>query len=126
MTLEERKPTGLVSSATELRRLIIENPDLPLVVFAGDEANSGGDYSYVSCSCVRASVGSFLDCCQTINDCKCYTDRDEFEEDVADSLAEWPNGPTNGTDAEWNAYVKSVVAEYDPYWKKCIILYVNN
>lgn len=49
MTNDERRPTGLLHSADELRQLIRENPTLPLIVFAGEEANSG-DYSYMSCS----------------------------------------------------------------------------
>ena len=121
MTAEEKKPSGLVNSAKELRRFLIENPDLPLVVFAGNDANCG-DYSYTSCSSVQAYVGEFLDCKQKVNDERCYTDRDEFEEDVANCLAD----SFKGTDAEFRAHVKKVVAEYDRYWKKCIILEVDN
>lgn len=87
MTNDERHPTGLLHSADELRQLIRENPALPLLVFAGEEANSG-DYPYMSCSYIKAYKGEFLDCTQTVNDCMCYTDRDEFEKAVADSLAD--------------------------------------
>lgn len=87
MTNDERHPTGLLHSADELRQFIRENPTLPLLVFAGEEANSG-DYSYMSCSYIKVYKGEFLDCAQTVNDCMCYTDRDEFEETVADSLAD--------------------------------------
>lgn len=31
----------LIHDATELRKLIAENPDLPIVVLASEEANSG-------------------------------------------------------------------------------------
>jgi hypothetical protein len=31
MTREERKPTGLLHSADELKQLIVENPDLPIL-----------------------------------------------------------------------------------------------
>ena len=92
----------------------------PLLVFAGEEANSG-DYPYMSCSYIKAYKGEFLDCTQTVNDCMCYTDRDEFEEAVADSLADG-----DYTDEEFDALVKKTVAEYDPYWKPCIILNVDN
>ena len=37
MTREERKPTGLLHSADELKQLIVENPDLPILVFAVDD-----------------------------------------------------------------------------------------
>lgn len=45
MTNKERKPSGLLHSADELKQLIAENPDLPIVVFAGDDTNTG-DYTY--------------------------------------------------------------------------------
>lgn len=67
MTNDERRPTGLLHSADELRQLIRENPTLPLIVFAGEEANSG-DYSYMSCSYVKAYKGEYLDCSQSVND----------------------------------------------------------
>ena len=35
MTQDERKPTGILNSAEELRKLILDNPGLPLLVFAG-------------------------------------------------------------------------------------------
>lgn len=35
MTNEERRPTGLLHTADELRQLIRNNPTLPLLVFAG-------------------------------------------------------------------------------------------
>lgn len=120
MTNEERRPTGLLHTADELRQLIRNNPTLPLLVFAGEEANSG-DYSYMSCSYIKAYKGEFLDCAQTVNDCMCYTDRGEFEEAVADSLADG-----DYTDEEFDALVKKAIAEYDPYWKPCIILNVDN
>lgn len=39
----------LVHETEKLRKLIIENPDCPLLIFAGEEAN-GGDYSYMCCT----------------------------------------------------------------------------
>lgn len=120
MTNGERRPTGLLHTADELRQLIRNNPTLPLLVFAGEEANSG-DYSYMSCSYIKAYKGEFLDRAQTVNDCMCYTDRDEFEETVANSLVDG-----DYTDEEFDALVKKTVAEYDPYWKPCIILNVDN
>ena len=120
MTNDERRPTGLLHSADELRQLILENPTLPLIVFAGEEANSG-DYSYMCCSYIKAYKGEFLDCTQTINDCICYTDRDMFVEAVEDSLVDG-----DYTDEEFDALVKKTVAEYDPYWEPCIILNVDN
>ena len=77
MTIEERKPTGLLHSADELKQLIAENPDLPIVVFAGDDANTG-DYTYMSCNYVSATKGEFLDCDQQIDEC-CNSERGGLE-----------------------------------------------
>ena len=118
---EETIPTGILNSAEELRQLIIDNPGLPLLVFAGEDANSGV-WCYMTCSYVRAYVGEFLDCSQTVNDCKCYCDRDDFEEDIQDVMCD----DFEGTDEEFEQAVKDRMAEYDPYWKPCIIVNVNN
>lgn len=124
MTNKERKPSGLLHSADELKQLIVENPDLPIVVFAGDDANIG-DYSYTSCSYIKAYKGEFLDCAQTVNDCMCYTDRDEFEDDVADALAGEEQYRALPVD-EFNFFVERTVNEYDDFWKPCILLHVDN
>ena len=122
----ERRPTKLLSASDGLRKLLLENPGLPLLVFAGEEANSG-DYSQMSCSSVSAEKGEFLDCIQEVNDERVYTDRDDFAEDLADHLydtygaLEW-----DGTDREWDEFVERHIDEYDPYWRDCIILTVDN
>lgn len=124
MTNKERKPSGLLNAADELKQLIVENPDLPILVFAGDNANIG-DYSYTSCSYIKAYKGEFLDCAQTVNDCMCYTDRDEFEDDVADALAGEEQYRALPVD-EFNFLVERTVNEYDDFWKPCILLHVDN
>lgn len=124
MTNQERKQTGLLHSADELKRLVLEHQELPILVLAGDNANTG-DYGFMSCSRVRAQEGEFLDCKQKIDACKCYTDRDDFEDDVADFLAgeeQYRDLP----DDEFNALVEQTVNEYDDFWKPCILLLVDN
>lgn len=121
----EKFSTGFLHAADELRQLLIDNPGLPLVVLAGEDANSG-DYSTMFCGAVRACKGEFLDCMQKIDDCRAYTDRDDFAEDVADHLYDLEGDDFKGTDEEWDQHVAEVVAEYDPYWKDCIIVTVDN
>lgn len=123
MTNKERKPTGLLHSADELKQLILGHQELPILVLAGDNANNG-DYGFASCSRVRAQEGEFLDCKQKIDACKCYTDRDDFKDDVADFLAgeeQYRDLPYD----EFNALVERTVNEYDEFWKFCIILRVD-
>mgnify|MGYP004661456359 CR=1 FL=1 len=116
-----KKTIDLFNSTEELRKLIIENPDLPLVVFAGEDANTG-DYSSTSCSDVLAYIGEILNCENDVCDCIC-DDRIEFEEKLIDKLdKEHPEL----NDDEFDELLKMRKDEFDPYWEKCIILYVNN
>lgn len=121
MTDFERKPTGLLRSADELRELIIMNPSLPIIIFAGEDSNNG-DYSYTSCSYIKAYKGEFLDCMQTVDDERCFTDRDEFREALEDHLADCGKF----TNKEFDTLIEKQLAEYEPYWEPCICLYVDN
>ena len=116
----EKLPTQLLHSADTLKALIMNNPDLPLVVFAGIDANNG-DYSYMSCSSCRANVGEFLDCMQDINDEICFTDRDEFREEL-----EYLYSDFDGSESEFEQLIDNALDEYEPYWKPCIIIHVDN
>ena len=121
----ERKPPSLLYATDDLKRLILEYPDYPLLVFAGEESNSG-DWRYMNCSWVHAEVGEFLDCMQIVNEEKCYIDRDDFADDLADYIYDFEYHDWDGSDNEWDDYVARRTEEYDPYWRTCIILYVNN
>lgn len=125
MTEKEKTSTNLLHSTEDLRKLIIDNPDLPLLVFAGEDANHNGDYPYMSCSCIIPYIGEFLDCSQTINESICYTNRDDFKYDLADYLDNLEDVAAM-TDVEFDARLKQELAKYEPYWKKCIILHVDN
>lgn len=117
----ERRDTELFTDTKELRQLILDNPGLPLLVFAGEDSNNG-EYGYMACSSVRARLGEFLDCQQEVDDTFCFNDRDDFSERLEDQLYD----NFKGSEEEFKALLKEKLAEYDPYWKPCIILYVNN
>jgi hypothetical protein len=121
MSKSEGGCTGVFHSAAQLRQLILEHPDLPLLVFAGDDCNIG-DYRYALCSDVSACVGEFLDYDQAINEERCYTDRDEFEEDLTDCLSEGFDGSAN----EFDKLIEDQLWYYERFWKPCIILFVDN
>ena len=117
----EKQPTGLMHSGEQLRKLLLEYPELPLVVFAKDSANSG-DYYAMSCTDISAEVGEFLDCQQEYNDCYCFTDRDEFRDEIAETVYL----DQEITDEQLERETERIFAEYEPYWKPCIILTVGN
>ena len=108
----EKRSTKLLHATDELRQLI----------FAGEDVG-GTDYAYVSCSYCSAQKGEFLDCWQTVNDELCFIDRVEFQEEMAECLADDAEGLS---DEEFDAKVDAEVAEYGPYWKPCISLYVKD
>lgn len=117
---KERRPSGLLTKTDELRRLIIENPELPLVVMAGMDCNNG-DWAFMSCSDCHAELGEILDCDQEVNDEKVYSDRDDFREDL-----EYCYDDFEGSDQEFEQMIAHELEQYEPYWKKCIFLYVDN
>ena len=126
MTDRKKRSTGILHSTDELRQLIIENPELPLIVFAGGEANNSQEYFYyMTCSEVTATKGEFLDCWQGINEERCYTDRQDFKEAVEEWL-EYDDDALELSEKEWNALVEKHLKEYEPYWQQCICVYVNN
>lgn len=120
----EKRSTDLLIAGDTLRKVLLEYSDLPVLIFAGEDANIG-DWSYMSCSYCSAEKGEYLDCQQTVNDEKCYIDRGEFEEDLADCYAN-DDELSNLSDEEYNQFIAEKLAEYEPYWKDCIIVYVNN
>lgn len=114
----------LVHDAAELRKLMSENPDLPIVVIAGEEANNG-DYCWMYCSDVSFSIEYILDV-KTPYDKEesVFTDKVEFEEAVGDFLADAvPDGTSN---EELDARIAAEVSKYAPYWKKVIAIYATN
>lgn len=110
-----------IHNTKALQKMILENPELPLVVFAGEEANSG-DYSWICCTDVRVEKGEILDC-EGPNNEYIYTDRDELEDDVADQLYDEFSGLD---DDEYATLLKKKMAKYEEYWTECIILRVTN
>lgn len=114
----------LLNECKELKRLIIENPDLPLVFFAED-TGIYIDYGYMSCSSITAEKGEVLDCYQEINDEKAFASRDEFEEDLQEMLC-GIDEYRDLSDEEFDEIFKKEKSKYDDKWKDCIIVYVGN
>ena len=135
MKENEKCPTGIVMNNAEIRKLILENPDLPIVFRANDEANNG-DYTYMFCTYVYAQIGEVLDCEQEIDEGIIFTDRESFEDAVYDKVvddAEEYNYSMYGgkighvlSEEDVEAEAKRVMSEYAPYWKPCILITVGN
>ena len=114
------KPLNMVTKQTdELKQLISEHPDYPIVVLCNYEVCFDDSYFWWYAPEIEFSIGEILDCEQDINDERVYTDRDEFEEDLVDML--YNSGDYDETtDEEFDAIVKNELTKYEPYWKNVI------
>lgn len=112
----------LSKSTEELKKLIAEHPDYPIVVLAGEEANNG-DYGWMYCSDVSFGLEEILDTdFMDYDDCV-FTDRDRLEEFIEDMLYDdYGDKPQE----EYDRAVKDKVAELEPYWVPVIAIYATN
>lgn len=121
----------LLHSCDDLRKLIIENPDLPLLVFAGENAYSTDCYAYTCTTNVHARIGEVLygrgprD--GALKEDMVYCEKEDVEEAIEEYL--WDNRTDEQmkwTEDRWDEYVQQEINKYAPLWQKCIILYADN
>lgn len=115
----------IVKDSTELRKAIAENPELPIVVMASYEAVTD-EYYWTYCSAVHCEVGEVLDCECPWKEGIVYSDRIEFEEDLADYLSETVEGTNKMTDEEFKHFLEVQKSVYDEHWHKAIIVKADN
>lgn len=112
----------LSKSTEELKKLIAEHPDYPIVVLAGEEANNG-DYGWMYCSDISFGIEEILDTdFVDYNDCA-FTDRDRLEEYIEDMLYDEYN---EKPEEEYEKAIKAKLAELEPYWVSVIAIYATN
>lgn len=105
----------------ELRKLIIENPDMPLMIFVGQDTYND-EYMYTACTSVKAKVGEVLDCDDQVTEGEIFCDRMEFE----DKLRMYLEDEYDGDDEDFDSFVAKKLSEYDPCWKQTIIVWADN
>jgi hypothetical protein len=100
-----------LDDTNELRKTILENPDLPLVIFAGEESWSG-EYSYnlVEVSSIHIDELAY--------DGEYYLDRDDFRDQLYDKHED-----EFETDKELDDYVEKTMNETE--FVKAIVVYVG-
>lgn len=117
---------NIIRDSTELRKLIAENPDLPIVVMASYEALTD-EYYWTYCSEVHCEVGEVLDCECPWKEGIVYLDRIEFEDDLVDYLSnENEDMDHRLTDDEFEKLLENHKEKYEPYWHKAIIIKADN
>lgn len=121
-----RTTSGILVDSTELRKLIVDNPDLPIVVLCGENSTSG-EYSWTYASDIKFRLGEILDCDQPVDDERVFSDREEFYEKLEEWLFE-NNNPNmyNNPEAVFIGKFEREKAKYEPHWKKCIMIFADN
>ena len=117
-------PLCLSKSSDELKQLIAENPDLPIVFLVGQYAASD-DYGYTYCTQIHFSIEEILDCTLPFGDDYVYNDRDDFENALSDYLADCEEYE-NLSDEEFQTLLDKELSKYEPYWKKVIAITGDN
>lgn len=113
---------ALAKESDELKKLILENPDLPIVVLAGEDAYNGDTY-WMFCSSISFHIEEILDCDYVGYDDCVFTDKDLLEEYIADQLYD---EYCDKSEEEYEAAIKRKMEEFEPYWTKVIAIYATN
>lgn len=113
--MNDLKSQCSLKDTTVLRNLILENPELPLIVFVGEDAWTG-DWSYNQ---VDASNGRVEEL--TLYGDR-WMDRDDYEEELSNDLCD-EEEYKNLSDKEWDKMIEQKVAETE--FVKAIVLYVG-
>lgn len=114
---------GLVHDSAELRKLMQEHPDCPIVVLA-DEESANADYCWTYCSRVRCAMSQILDVVTPYDDeTAVFTDKEEFRDAITEAIdCEHPAY----TDRELEEAVEAEFKKYEEYWRDVIAIYASN
>lgn len=113
---------SLAKNSDELKKLIAENPDLPIVVLADEEA-ACDCWGWTYCSSISFDICEILDCDYYDYNDIVFTDRDRLEEKIGDDLYDEYH---DKGDKEYDEAVNRKMEELEPYWKKVIAIYASN
>ena len=98
-----------------LKEMILANPDAPLLIFVGDEANSG-EYQYESCDAGRAAIKEL-----TLYDGQ-WLDRNEYREQLEYDLSDEEEYDPLSND-EFEKKIDEIVEE--TAFIRAIVIYVG-
>ena len=105
-----------LNDTTILRNLILENPDLPLLIFCGEDSWSG-EWGYEQ---VDARNGEIKELTLFSEQ---WMDKSDYEEALAESLLCDEEKYKNMSDEEFDKVINQIVAETE--FVKAIVVYVG-
>ena len=117
---------NISKSTEELRKLIMENPDLPIAVLAGSDLVDYDEYYWVFAGSISCNVGEYLDCVKLDYDLgdAVITDRDYLREKLEWYMAD-EEKYKDLSESEFDTVVDDEMRKYDTYWKKAIFIYAD-
>lgn len=115
LDMNDLKSQCSLKDTTVLRNLILENPELPLIVFVGEDAWTG-DWNYNQADASNGRVEEL-----TLYGDR-WMDRDDYEEELSNDLCD-EEEYKNLSDEEWDKMIEQKVAETE--FVKAIVLYVG-
>lgn len=129
--IPEPIPFDLTEKTDELKKLIAEHPDYPIVVLTNEES-AYTEYAWTYCGNIWFRVAEILDCEPPYESETVCTDRNEFEERVEEWL--WDEMTCFGADGKkiepreevFQQHFKDALATYEPYWKNVIAVFASN
>lgn len=115
----------LIHDCTELRRMIAENPGLPIIVLAGEEA--GSEWAWTYCTSVKARLSRILDIKTPYDDERVFDDEGDFEDAVTDCLANcFDDMLPDYSGQTLEEKIKAEIEKYKPFWRDVIAIYATN
>ena len=110
----------------EIRKLIRDNPDLPVVVFAGPNARWDGetDTDWLFCGHVTCGITEILDSANEFTQ-EVIDGRQTLWDMIIDSLSPFYDR-RKADDRELAEEADRIAASYDSCWKKVIAIYADN
>lgn len=87
--MNEIQPLGLLNYNSTLKKLIKENPDLPITFLVSEDTHKG-DYNWQYCSEISYRIDEILDCQVPFAEDEVFSDRTYFEERLSDYLSDLP------------------------------------
>ncbi len=121
----------ICTNTKELKDLIIQHPELPIVFMCDYEICHDTDYRYWPADRLTARLGKILDCSEPPFEDRCWTDEDDkdnFKEEIFFFLDDkyddkLQSGEMSREDFEQK--LQEEIAHYNQYWKNCIIVYLG-
>ena len=118
----------ICANTKELKDLIIQHPELPIVFMCDYEICPDTDYQYWPAGRLTARLGKILDCSEPPFADRCWTDEDDeysFKEEIYFFLDDKYDDKLQSGEMSREEFLFKLQEEkdrYEGYWKDCIIV----